>query len=208
MVTLMEARKRVNDCAVQTRCDKRTIATLTQWSLEERGYVISMSELVRTALERLEEAILTKMPDLEILSSEEANDLIERHFDATLHPRRTVKGSGRQVPTYNYSYRKQLDLEDALMEDRAPEYGRERTLKMIEKGTVKVTPEMVVAEAKRIRQADQEIVKRKTRMPDNVVADDPDPDLQESTERQAKQTKDENAALAGVPGDIITEEEE
>ncbi len=169
MVTLVEARKRVNDCAVQTRCDKRTIATLTGWSLRERGYVISMSELVRTALERLEDAILGKAPDLEILSSEEANDLIKQHFDATLHPKRTIKGGNRQVPTYNYSYRKQLDLEDALMEDRTPEYGRERTLKMIKKGTVSVTPEMVIEEYKRMKSEPKPEVKREARMPDNVV---------------------------------------
>ena len=110
MVTFEETQQRVNDCVASTRCDKRTLATITKYFLEKRGYVISLSELVRLSLETLEDIITTKRPDVNVLSTEEADNILSTYYKVNLHPRRKDKRTGRKVPTYHYSFRKQLDL--------------------------------------------------------------------------------------------------
>jgi len=129
MVEFEDTQKRVNDCVVQTRCDKRTLATLTQYLIESRGYVISVSELVRISLETLEDIILNKRPDMRIASTEDADNMLNEIYKANLHPTRAGKG-GRRVPTYNYSFRKQLDLEDAYIEGRDAGYVKPRSKEM------------------------------------------------------------------------------
>jgi hypothetical protein len=189
--------RRIATCTVQTRCDKRTLATIYLSMKDNNIPANSISGLVKTALEMLEDIIKSKYPQYLVLSSEDADDILTSAFNTNLHPK------GKYGPTFL----KQLQKEDAYLEGRAITTAEPR----------KVTKRMSEVERAGLRQAAIDLIKsgtikpaptaeREVRLPDNVVLDDASSpeELRDSVIRQHKRTSEEKSALAAVPTDIIT----
>jgi uncharacterized protein YjiS (DUF1127 family) len=207
MPTYNESQQRTNTCTAQTYCDKRTLATLAIFFKEQRGYVLSMSELIRLSLELLEDIVIENGAS-EVKSTEDADDLLKQEFKANMHPsRRTARGETR--PRMHYSFRKQIDVEDAFIEDREPVYNRLARGSVIDqvaknrsfRDTSLSTPEQIDDAVRRgieLMNEESKDHEREFRTPDNVET------LEQAEKRRKRELDDVKAGLAGVPADIIT----
>ena len=208
--SFMETQRRVNDCTAQTFCDKRTLATLTNYFIDQRGYVLSLSELIRLSLELLEELVIKRDDSYGVISSEDADELLKMQYKANLNPMRKMK-SGAMRPRYNYSFRKQLNLEDAFVEERPASYTSTRTVgNMMEKKAQEqakpLSPDVVKEGIRLYEEAQKKQEPREYRKPE-WLEEEPET-LAEATARRARENAELKASMAAVPEDIIAEEDE
>jgi hypothetical protein len=188
--------KRVNDCVAQTRCDKRTLATLLQFHLKGRGHVSSLSELVRLTLEMVEKYVENNESDLLVLSTEDADDMLTNAFKANLHP------GGRYMTTFV----KQLSKEDMYLEDiHLPE--NKVTKKIIDQRSRKLKRELSAIAPAELRKRAQEIINeekakshRTFRTPDNIET------IEEAVLRREQEAL--GTDLSAVPKDTVATEED
>jgi hypothetical protein len=222
--TFTETQQRIANAIAQTRCDKRTLANITWYFLQKRGYVLSISELVRMALEVLEQIVEEESGGLEFINTEEADDFLRQQFKANLNPMRHLKPGGPVRPRLDYSFRKQMDAENALIESRGAEYVEPRTKKelMELRGKQQAEkysdiPAVGTTEFEEFaqKQKEQYIASKYTeqrayRTPDNMVVNYDAPTgegaetPEQAEERRQQELQAEKAALGHIPANIIS----
>lgn len=83
---LMELRERVNDTVVQTRCDRRSLATILACFRNKGAYISSLSSLLRMIVEQMNFIVLAEKGTEEILSTEDATLMLKELGRAGLNP--------------------------------------------------------------------------------------------------------------------------
>lgn len=86
MSELEELRRRVNDTIVQTRCDRRTLATLLEFFRNKGIHVSSLSDLIRVTMEQMRHFATEFEGAKDILSTEDATYILKSLGRASLNP--------------------------------------------------------------------------------------------------------------------------
>lgn len=193
---LAQLHKRGTDSVAQTRCDRRTLATLAQYFSKQKA-IGSISSLIRDALELTERAILSEDPDLEVLTMEEAEQVLESYFgDVSLNP------DGKNVRMYQ----RQLERESAFSEGRAISEvhtsrvtkGQKRSSPQLNAYLETLTKDDLVEMTKGQKRGDGNY---KPRMPEGVVES-----VDESIDRRKEENKKLKEGLSEVPKEVVKED--
>ena len=85
--------ERANDSLVQSRCDRRSLATLAKWLHEHGAIVTSTSQLVRVIIEECRQRVVAE-DAVDILSYEDADSILKALGVKSLNT------NSRQMSTY------------------------------------------------------------------------------------------------------------
>ena len=178
--------QRANDALIQSRCDRRSLATLAK-ALYEQSYIItSTSQLIRLVVEELRRRVLTEGAD-DILSYEDADRILNTFGCKGLNT------NGRAMPTYIRQQGKEALLLDGTPVDYAltPQVTK-KMLAARREGIERAARRMLEdGEAKRI--FEQSTENREFRRPDNIET------VQQAEQRRQKELEDTKSALAHPP---------
>ena len=186
--------KRANDALCQTRCDRRSLATLAK-ALYQQGYMItSISQLIRTTIEELRNRVIADGAE-DVLSYDDADNILQAFGCGGLNP------SGRARPTLL----RQQGKEALFLDGQPVEYAtRTKTTKKIlesRKRDIDLEVQRIIdsGEAQKILDSVKNEGKRNLRKPETMVETPA-----EAEERRQGELKDIKAGLA-TPPDIIAD---
>jgi len=207
MLEIQDPMVRQNDAIIQSSCDRRTLATIGVWLRKNGEPVSSVSSVVRLAMERLRDILITHFDVEDIETSDDATDVLRFLGAGKVNP------AGRNVATYV----KKMELENAVFEGSRLEQVLEparkkadiRSQKRVEELT-KQFNDMSEEDIKKIatsgEKAKEEAQTRVFRKPE-WLEEEPET-LAEATARRARESAELKASMAAVPEDIIVEENE
>ena len=98
--------QRVNDTVVQTRMDRRTLATIYQFFIHKGIHVNSLADLLRVALEEYRWVLVNMEDAQEIISTDDATVMLQSLGKASLNP------SSRNM----YTHVKQMQRESLYLD--------------------------------------------------------------------------------------------
>ena len=169
MAELLELMERVNDTVVQTRCDRRSLATILVAFREKGAHVTSLSSLLRMIIEQMRYVVLNSGTE-EVLSTEDATTLIKGLGRAGLNP-------GHRAM---FTHKQQRERESSFLEygsfDHNTNTRTRRTKELLNKSPQIDLSDSVQEEATANflqQRRDQELktMKSELRLPPNMVRD-------------------------------------
>ena len=177
-----------NDSVVQTWCKRTTLATLVLWYDSQGGKFRSLSELVRTVLEGMQE-IIRENGEVVIESTEEANEILEAFKLESLNP----GGKGRRNL---YSNLIGASLTSTSKEvERAHEIRRESVSR--KEGQLSEIDNIVKQQVEKFDREERELKERISDASEEI-------NLQEYEKKEKEQLKEIKNALGMVPPNMAT----
>lgn len=195
MQQVIDPMERRNDAVVQSSCDRRTLATVAAWLRANGEPVTSVSSVVRFALERMREIVITHFGADDVISSEGATDILKFIGAGRVNPQ------GRLVA----SYIQKVELEDQCFSGGtlervmgpARKKEQERRKKAVDEYKQQI-PQLLDNVKETIKVEDR----GETRMPDNVVEEP-----EAAAERRNGEDEEMLSQLGSVPANAIADDE-
>lgn len=179
--------RRVNDTVVQTRCDRRSLATILMFMRSKGVYVGSLSSLTRMIIEQMNRIVVDVEGGEEVLSTIDASEILRDLGRASLNP------GGRGM----FTHVQQMQKEELFLEYGNANYMEstkaKRSKKLKNKSSEEYSKKSIQSEATQMWKTEMQKQERE--------------DIEQAQKRREEETQDMKTGLRQVPDNVVRDEE-